>query len=462
MSGTIEQAAISKFEDSFTGEVITPGGPAYEAARHVWNASIDKRPALIVRPGTTADVAAAVRFAREQDLLLAVRGGAHSVAGHGTCDGGLVIDLSGMKRVDVDASARRARVQGGCVWGDVDAATQSFGLATTGGLISSTGVGGFTLGGGVGWIQRKYGLSCDNLISVELVTANGNIVEASDDNEPELMWGLRGGGGNFGIVTSFEFQLHPVGPEIMAGMILFPGDRARDVLEFYREQDTDAPAEMGLGAVLRLAPAAPFVPEDVQGTPVVALAAVHCGSLADGERGMKPIKDLGEPIADLITARPYLEMQRMLDASWLEGFQNYWKAEFMTGIPDAAIDALIEYLQTITSPLSDFKFPLLGGAIARVGEDDTAYSHRSAPFVININSRWADPDDSERHIAWTRSLWDAMQPFSDGGVYSNFMDADEAGRLEDSFGAAKFERLRALKRKYDPANLFRVNQNIEP
>jgi FAD/FMN-containing dehydrogenase len=455
-------SAIAELKGAFAGEVTGPEDPGYEDARKVWNGSIDKRPALVVRATGVADVNAAVRYARERDLLVAVRGGAHSVAGHSTCDDGLVIDLSGMKGIRIDPERRRAHAQPGVVWKELDRETQVFGLAVTGGLISSTGVAGFTLGGGIGWLQRRCGLACDNLVSADVVTAEGALLHASEDKDADLLWALRGGGGNFGIVTSFEFELHPIGPEVMAGLIFHPGERAADVLAFFRDYHAEASEDVTLAAVLRLAPPAPFLPEKIHGKPVVAIAGVHAGPLEEAERALEPLKGLGKPIVDLMVPRPYVQMQTLLDASWMPGFQNYWKAEYLQSLPDDAIDVLVEYLETITSPLSDFKFPYLGGAVGRVGEDDTAYGHRDAPFILNINARWEDAQDSERHIEWTRSLWNAMQPYSAGGSYTNFMSADDGDRVRDSYGEAKYTRLATLKRRYDPTNFLRLNQNIQP
>jgi FAD/FMN-containing dehydrogenase len=458
--GLVSQA-MGELPRSFAGAIIGPAHPEYEEARRVWNHSIDRHPALIVRPTGVADVLAAVRFAREQDLLVAVRGGSHSVAGFSTCDDGIVIDLSGMKGIWVDPGARRARVQAGTVWAEVDRETQAFGLAVTGGLISSTGVAGFTLGGGIGWLQRKLGLACDNLVAADVVTADGRLVRASAEGDADLLWALCGGGGNFGIVTSFDFALHPVGPEVYGGLVMFPAERAVEVLTFFRDFYDRASDDLALAAVLRLAPPAPFVPEPFHGKPIVALGGMHAGSLEEAEAALAPVKQLG-PVADVMGPRPYTQMQSMLDASWLAGFQNYWKSEYLTGIPDGAIDVLVESLGTITSPLSDFKIPYLGGAIGRVGDTDTAYGHRGAPFIVNINARWADPDDAERHVAWTRELWRALQPYSAGGTYTNFTSADDVDRTRGSYESASFARLVELKRRYDPDNLFRLNQNIPP
>lgn len=449
--------------DSFHGEILTPGDPGYDDVRRVWNASIDRQPALIVRPWGVADVMAAVRFGRERDLLVAVRGGGHSIAGHSTCDGGLVIDLGLLKGIRIDPSARRAEVQPGVVWKELDRETQAFGLAVTGGLISSTGIAGFTLGGGIGWLQRRCGLACDNLLSADLVTADGSFLRASEDENADLLWALRGGGGNFGIVTSFELGLHPIGPEIVAGLVFYPAERVPEVLGFFRDFYAEAPDALTLAAVLRKAPPAPFLPEHVHGQPIVVIGAVYAGAPGhQADRALAPLRGLGRPIVDLVAARPYVQMQSILDASWTPGFQNYWKSEYLSGLPEGAIEVLADHLATITSPLSDFKFPYLGGAVGRVGENDTAYGHRDAPFILNINARWTDPQDSDPHIEWARGLWQAMQPYSGGGTYTNFMSADDAARVPDAFGSAKYARLARIKGQYDPTNFFRLNQNIEP
>jgi FAD/FMN-containing dehydrogenase len=459
---TSDRSDLDTWAQHFAGEIVRPGDPGYDEARKVWNGSIQRNPAVVVRPTGTSDVIAAVAFAREHKLELAIRGGSHSIAGFSTTDGGMVVDLSRMKGIRIDPQKRRAHVQGGVLWKDLDKETQEFGLAVTGGLISSTGVAGFTLGGGIGWIQRKHGLACDNLKSADVVTVDGSFVHVSESENSELFWALRGGGGNFGIVTSFEFELHPVGPEVMAGLMFFPGERAKEILTFYRDFYEQASNEVTLAAVLRLAPPAPFLPEEFHGKPIIALAGMHAGSLEQAAEDLRSVKELTEPIADLMTPRTYVQMQTLLDASWQPGFQNYWKAEYLKGLPDAAIDVLVAHLATITSSLSDFKIPYLGGAISDVPESDTAYGHRDAPMILNINSRWTDASDADRHIAWTRDLWEAMQPYSGGGTYTNFTSVDDQDRTPDSYGEAKYRRLSELKRRYDPENVLHLNQNILP
>jgi FAD/FMN-containing dehydrogenase len=446
----------------FAGELVGQDHPAYDEARRVWNGSIDRRPALVARCAGGDDAAAAIRFARERDLPVAVRGGGHSVAGNGTCDGGLVVDLSSMKGVRVDPEARTARVQPGLLWRELDAVTQEFGLALTGGLISSTGVAGFTLGGGLGWLHRKYGIAADSLISAELVTAQGDHVRVSAEEEPELLWGLRGGGGNFGVVTEFAFALHPVGRTVTAGMVVRRGEELSEAVAAFRDAMAAAPDELTLGIVARLAPPAPFIPEDLRGRPVVVIAGMHCGSPERAERDLAEIRSFGHPIVDLFEVREYTQFQSMLDAQALPGFRNYWKAEFLSGLPSGAIDVLAEGLADVSSPVSDFKLQWLGGAIAKVAEDETAYGHREAQFVLNVNARWESPDDDEREVAWTRRLWERSAPYSHGGAYVNFMGEEGQERVRAAYGDAKYARLQALKDRYDPDNIFRLNQNVRP
>ncbi|HEX2772162.1 MAG TPA: FAD-binding oxidoreductase [Micromonosporaceae bacterium] len=458
----VSSGAVAALAEGLQGQVILPGHDEYDRARRVWNGSIDRHPALVVRCAEVADVQAAVRFARERDLLIAVRGGGHNIAGSGTCHGGMVIDLSPMKGVRVDPATRMAWAQPGLLWRELDAQTQAYGLAVTGGIVSTTGVAGFTLGGGIGWLHRPYGLTVDNLVAADVVTAAGDLLRASEDSNPDVLWGLRGGGGNFGIVTTFEFRQHPVGPELMAGLVFYRAADLVPVVRGYREIMASAPDELTLFLVLRRAPAAPFLPPEVHGQPVVAVVGCYAGPLDDGARAMAPLGTLAPPIANVIQPRAYVQFQSMLDGSWTAGFGNYWKAEYLTGIPDAALDILAEHLHEITSALSDFKFAALGGAAGRVPPDATAFAHRTAPFILNINSRWALPGDPEPHVAWTRRLWEAMQPFSAGGVYVNFMGDEGSDRVRAAYGEPTYRRLVTLKNTYDPDNAFRLNQNIPP
>jgi FAD/FMN-containing dehydrogenase len=447
---------------AFRGQVILAGDEPYDEARRVWNGSIDRWPALVLRCAGVADVIAGIRLARELELPLAVRGGGHNIAGFGTCDDGVVLDLSPMKSVRVDPEARTARADPGLLWKELDHETQAFGLAVTGGVMSSTGIAGFTLGGGIGWLQRRYGLACDNLRSADLVTADGELVVASERDNPELLWGLRGGGGNFGVVTSFEYALHPVGPQVVSGLVAWPARQAREVLRFFREFAAQSPDDVTLVAISRTAPPAPFLPAEAHGTPIVAIAACHAGSVDDGLRVLAPLREFGSPVGDALGARPYPAFNSMFDASWAPGFENYWKAEYLAGLPDACIDVFADFASRHTSPLSDFKIAQLGGAVARVGEDDTAYGHRGAPFILNINTRWTDRAEKDRHVAHTRELWEATLPYTAGGAYTNFLGDEGADRVRSAYGDAKFSRLQGLKRTYDPHNVFRHNQNIPP
>jgi FAD/FMN-containing dehydrogenase len=453
---TINDDAVAELRARLRGPLLRPGDDGYEAARHLWNGMIDKHPALIARCSGVADVMAAVDFGRTSELLVAVRGGGHNVAGNAVCDGGLVIDLSLMKGIRVDPTAQTVQAQGGVTWGEFDHDTQAFGLATTGGLISTTGIAGFTLGGGFGWLMRKYGLACDNLLAADVVTADGHVLTASQTEHPELFWALRGGGGNFGVVTSFTYQLHPVGPLIVGGLLVHPLAAARKVLRFYRDVTPTLPDELTCHAVLRTAP---------DGPQVVALAAAACGSLREGEAAAAPLRGFGEPVADLVGPRPYREVQTLFDAAQPPGRRQYWKSSFLRGLDDTAIDVLLDGFARVPSSHSLIFVEQHGGAVARVGADETAVAHRSAPFNLLILGSWLDPTEDERNIAWVRALWEAMQPFATDAVYVNYLgEARDEGqeRIRAAYGPETYDRLAALKQKYDPANLFRMNQNIAP
>jgi len=432
------------------GTVIRRGDAGYDQARRLWNGMIDRSPRMIVRCGSTADVVAAVNFARDNNLVLAVRGGGHNAAGLGTCEDGLVIDLSGMRAVTVDPANRTARVQGGALWRDFDAATHPHGLATTGGLISSTGVGGLTLGGGLGWLMRKHGLACDNVVGVEIVTADGQVRRASATENPDLFWAVRGGGGNFGVVTTFEFTLHPV-TTLYAGMLVFPGPRAPEVLRRYRDIAMSASDDLTVFAGLMTSP---------DGHPITAIFTAYNGKTSDAEAALKPLRDMN-PVADQVGVMPYPALQSMLDDGFPSGLNVYWRSDFLAALPDEAIDMLVDRFSSITSPLSALLIEQFGGAVARVPAADTAFAQRDAMFNLAVIARWTDPATAQTHIDWARVASDAARPFTNGGVYVNYLGSEGPERVRAAYGS-KYDRLVAVKQKFDPSNLFRVNQNIQP
>jgi FAD/FMN-containing dehydrogenase len=433
------------------GRVITPDDRDYDTARRVFNGLIDRRPALIAKVAGTADIVSAVNYARDNDLPLAVRGGAHNVAGNAVCDGGVVIDFSDLHEVRVDLVARTAKAQPGATWYDFDLATQAHRLATTGGLVSNTGVAGFTLGGGIGWLVRKHGLACDNLIGAEVVTADGKVVRTNESENSDLLWGLRGGGGNFGVVTSFDFQLHPVG-RVLGGIAAHLRDQARDVLKFFRAYGADAPDELTLVAVLMTTP---------EGHPAVGVGACYSGPTEEAERVIKPLRDYGPPLVDRLAVMPYTVLQSMMDISAPSGQLNYWKADFMAELDDRAIDLLIEQANAMRSPLSQIHVHQLGGAMSRVAPNATAFRRRDAGFVYNLIGLWKDPTENEVHTNWAKGAFEALRPVSSGGAYVNFLGDDGQERVRDAYGA-NYPRLAELKKRYDPANLFHLNQNIKP
>lgn len=455
---------LSKLANTFRGELLTAGDHGYDEARTVWNAMIDRRPTVIARCTSTSDVVSAVHFAREHDLLLSVRGGGHNVAGDAVCDEGLMIDLSQMDGVYVNPEQRTARAGPGADLGDLDHETQLYGLATPTGIVSETGLAGLTLGGGFGWLTRKHGFTSDNLLSAQVVTADGEVLQASEEKNADLFWGIRGGGGNFGVVTSFEYELHPIGPTILGGMVIHAMSQAPSVIRFYRDFVEDAPDALGSAVVMRLAPPAPFIPEALHGEPVFAVVVCYAGDVDEGRHLLQPLREYGDPLADRISPRPYLTMQSMLDKGQPAGLQYYSKSEYLPGLSDAAIDTTIEYGMTITSPETRVAVMQLGGAMGRIPEMESAVSHRDAAFVFAINNGWKDPENDGRQIEWTRSFWQAIRPFSSGGSYVNFLSQDEdQSRVQAAYGSKeKYQRLVALKNKYDPTNLFRMNHNIEP
>jgi FAD/FMN-containing dehydrogenase len=455
-------AGVERLRGRLRGELLTPSDPAYDQARRLWNAAIDRRPALIVRCAAAADVLAGVEFARTAGLPLAVRGGGHSVAGTGSCDGGLVLDCSPMKAVRVDPAERTAWAEPGLLWGELDHETQAFGLATTGGIVTHTGIAGLTLGGGIGWLMRRAGATCDNLLAAEVATADGRLVRASEREHPELLWGLRGGGGNFGVVTGFSYRLHPVGPAVLAGPLLFAADDAAELLRFYRDFVREAPDAFSSVLNLRFAPPLPFIPERLHGAPVVTVVVFWAGPLEEGERFLEPLRRHGRPLLDLVTVKPYAEHQRTFDATVPHGLRYYWKSEYLEDLSDAAVEALAANAWLSRSPRSYTIVFQLGGALARPGPDAGAFSGRRAGYAVNINAA-ATPDDDADHdaqAAWARASWAALRPLS-AGVYANFLAVDDADRVRAAYGPA-WDRLVACKRAWDPDNLFRVNQNIPP
>jgi FAD/FMN-containing dehydrogenase len=460
ISPVIGEATVQELRETVKGEVLAPGDPGYEEACKVWNGLFDnRRPALIVRCEGAADVIAAVGFARSNDLPLAVRGGAHSVGGFSAPDGGLVVDLSPMRNVRVDLARNVAYVGGGATWADVDHETQAHGLATTGGLISSTGVGGFTLGGGVGWLMRKHGLACDNLIGADVVTADGQLVRASEDENPELLWGLRGGGGNFGVATQLELTLHPVGPIVHAGVIFYPAAADGDLLRLFRDWSADAPDEVTGVINLTTAPPLPVIPEEWHGKKVAAFAALSPGSVEEADARVKPFREVAEPIADLLGPMPYTVMQSLLDPLWAKGIHAYFKGANLTGLDDGLIERLVEHHLAGPGPQADIHIHQMGGAVGRNGAG-SSFPDRSMPFLVNAVTGWHDPALADAHIAWARGVVDSAAEFSTGRGYVNFLT--DPGSAKAGYDPDAYERLVALKREYDPTNVFRLNQNIEP
>jgi FAD/FMN-containing dehydrogenase len=457
----VDQAAHDELSASFKGELVRPGDATYDTHRRLWNGSIDRFPALIARCRGVADVMSAVRFARSTELAVAVRGGGHSYPGHSVCDGGIVIDLGPMKGIRVDPEARTARVQAGVLWGELDRETQAFGLATTGGIVSHTGVAGLTLGGGIGWLHRKQGLTIDQLVSVDLVTAEGEFVKASETENPDLFWGLRGGGGNFGVATEFEFRLHPVGPVVLAGPIYWPIEQAPELLRFYREWSAETPDELMTIVVQRKAPPLPFVPRELHGKLVVAVVCCYAGEVEEGESVVRALKAYGSPVLDLCQPKPYVAHQAMFDPSFPHGWSYYFRACDVAELDDGVVDVMVEHGRRIVSPITTVAFFQMGGAVARVGESETAFNGRAAGFTININGNSETAEGFEQEREWARGFSGALEPYR-SGVYVNFLMDAGRDRIRQAYGAETYERLKALKRTYDPTNLFRLNQNVPP
>jgi FAD/FMN-containing dehydrogenase len=457
----IAPEALQSFKAGFKGPVLAPEDAGYDELRKIWNAMIDRRPGLIVRCTGTVDVVQAVRFARRHRLLLSVRGGGHNIAGLAVCDGGLMIDMSLLKGVWVDAQRRTARAQAGCTLGDVDRETQLHGLAAVLGFVSATGIAGLTVGGGFGYLTRRYGWTCDNLVSMEVVTADAEVLRVSADENAELFWALRGGGGNFGIVTSFEYRLVPVGPEILGGAIAWRGEVAHRVLEAYRELSAKAPRELTSVAVLRIAPPAPWLPKEIHGQPIAAIFVCHSGKIEDGEALLAPLRALGTPVADIVTRRPYTQMQSLLDATQPKGRRYYWKSHYVAAIQPRLVDLAVEHAARIMSPHSAVILFQVGGAIGELPADHSPAGNRDAAYVLNIAASWEKPEDDSVNIQWARDCFEATRGCSTGGTYVNFLTEEEgADRIEAAYGKPMLDKLAALKRRFDPDGLFRHTKRV--
>jgi len=445
-------SALEAFQASLRGKLLRPGDASYDEARTIHDGMIDRHPALIVQCAGVADVITAVKFARANHLLVSVRGGGHNVAGFAVCDDGIMIDLSGMKSVWVDPARQTARAEGGATWGDLDHETQVFGLATTGGVVRSTGIAGLTLGGGHGHLMRRFGLACDNLLSVDLVTADGQVRRVSATEHADLFWGVRGGGGNFGVATALEYQLHPVGP-LLGGMLVYPMQKAKEFLRLYRDFTRTAPDECGSSVVLATLP---------DGTPAAVTITGFCGPLEEGERLLQPLRAFGPPLQDLLGPMPYIGLQGIVETVNPPGLRNYWKSSYLQGLSEEAMTTLVDSFATVPSPHSHMVIEHLGGAVSRRGREETAYTHRDAPYNLLIVGMWSNPGEDDKNIRWVRERWEAMHPFASGEVYANYEADQGVERVKAAYSEAAYTRLVALKNQYDPTNLFRLNQNIKP
>jgi FAD binding domain/Berberine and berberine like len=462
MTEMMEPVALGRLSEDFRGELLQPGDSGYDDARVLWNGLFDRHPALIARCGDKMDVVAAVNIGRDSGMTIAVRGGGHSSSGHSSCDGGLVIDLSQMKGISMDPDSRVCRAEPGLTWGEFDTATQEHGLAVTGGRFSTTGISGLILGSGSGWLERKCGLTADNLISAEVVLADGSVVRASADENPELFWGIRGGGGNFGIVTEFELQLHQVGPVIYGGLLACPPDRGAEILAFMRDYMEDAPDDLGTAVAFVSAPPEPFVPPEMHFKPITAVVICWTGSQEEGERVTAPIREVAQPVMDMVGPMPYAALQSMLDGGAPYGIRGYMKAEFLDELSDEAIAELARLGASRPGPMSQILLEPLGGAISRVGEEETALGRRDVSWCYHALTLWMEPEQDAAQIAWARQLADDMRPHTTTGVYLNFTSDEGDDRVRSTYGEEKYARLVALKDRYDPENLFRLNQNIKP
>lgn len=451
---------IETLKRKVKGQIVLPDDPNYNEVREIWNAMIDRRPAVIVQCAETDDVLHALSYARENGLEISIRGGGHNIAGSALCNNGVLIDFSNMKAVRVDAQKRRAYVEPGATLGDFDKAVQAHGLATPVGVNSITGIAGLTLGGGLGWLTRKYGMTVDNLVSADVITADGRKIHVSEDENADLFWAIRGGGGNFGVVTQFEFKLYPVGPEILAGLLVFPVDQAKQVLQKHREFVKTAPEELNIWIVIRKAPPLPFLPENVHGKEVVVMAIFYEGEITEGEKLIDPLRSFGDPYGEHIGAQPYIQWQQAFDPLLTPGARNYWKSHNLTELSDGLLDSIIEFAGKLPSPHCEIFLPLMSGAANRVPSNAMAYGHRDVQFVLNVHGRWDEPAQDETCIAWAREFFNASAPFASTGAYVNFMSGDEDGRVAAAYGA-NYDRLKQIKKKYDPENIFHNNQNIK-
>lgn len=453
--------ALQSFKAGFKGRLLSADDAEYEASRKVWNAMIDRRPGLIARCTGTVDVVQAVRFARQHGLLCSVRGGGHNIAGLAVCEGGLMIDLSLLRGVWVDPVRRTALARAGCTLGDVDRETQLHGLAAVLGFVSDTGIAGLTVGGGFGYLTRRHGWTCDNVVSMEVVSADGQVLRAAADENADLFWALRGGSGNFGIVTSFEYRLFPVGPEILGGAIAWHGEDAAQVLEAYRAFSAAAPRELTSVAVLRIAPPAPWLPKEVHGTPIAAIFVCHCGQVEDGEALLAPLRATGRPIADIVTRRPYVQMQSLLDATQPKGRRYYWKSHYLPGIDGQLVDVAVAHAARIASPYSAILLFQIQGALGELPAGHSPVGNRDAAYVLNIAGSWERPEDDAVNVRWARDCFDATRSFSTGGTYINFLTEEEGrDRIEAAYGRSNLDRLATVKHTYDPANLFRHTKSV--
>lgn len=457
----IEAAEIEALAGRLRGTVLLPDNAAYDEARSVWNAMIDRKPGLIVRCLGASDVVQAVRFAREHNLLLSVRGGGHNIAGNAVCDGGLLIDLSQMRSVRVDPSIQRAWVEPGALLSDLDKEAQAVSLALPTGINSTTGIAGLTLGGGFGWLTRKHGLTLDNLMTADVVTADGELLRTSLTENSDLFWAIRGGGGNFGIVTTFEFQLHQVGPQVLSGLVVHPFDDAVSILKEYRKALETAPDDLTCWVVMRQAPPLPFLPPEWHGKEILVLAMCYCGDLEEGERATEHLRSIGTPIVDVVAPTPFTGWQQAFDPLLAPGARNYWKSHDFTELSDESIDVLTKAIRRLPGPECEVFIGHVGGAAGRIASDATAFPQRSSHYVMNVHARWREIRMDQPCMDWARGLFEATRPYAAGTAYINFMPQDETDRTEAAYGS-NYQRLVEVKRKYDPLNLFRMNQNIRP